>query len=88
MLRYGKNNATAMYELEKRVSKSICKIKCEIEKLLRRNFDQAVFVLNRSFLGKSNSTVKMRSRLIPVVATTLIRKSKKLPKLSHSNNTR
>lgn len=34
MLRYGKNNAAAMYELKNRVSKSICKIKCEIEKLL------------------------------------------------------
>jgi undecaprenyl pyrophosphate phosphatase UppP len=46
--------------------------------------DYAVFVRNFNFLGNNNSTVKISSMLIPVVAITLMMKSKILPKSSHS----
>ena len=47
----------------------------------------AVFVRNLSFLGTNNSVVKMSKKLIPVVAITLIIKSRKFPTLNHSRNT-
>jgi len=80
-----------MYELQKAVSKSICKINHELRKFSigdnRSTISYAVFVRNLSFLGNNNSVVKMSSMLMPVVAITLIRKSRKLPKSSHSRKT-
>ena len=47
-------------------------------------YDQAVLVLNFSLRGNNNSTASIINRLMPVVETILMRKSRKLPTLSHS----
>src|ERR1044071_9023963 len=44
----------------------------------------AVFVLYRIFLGNKSSVAKMSKRLIPVVATSLIKKINRFPNDSHS----
>lgn len=48
----------------------------------------AVFVRNFTFLGNKTSTVKIKSKLIPVVDNTLIMKVKKVPNCNHSSNVR
>ena len=46
----------------------------------------AVFVLNLSLRENRSSVVRISNKLIAVVATSLIRKIKKLPKDNHSKN--
>jgi hypothetical protein len=55
-----------------------------IEKFMKIFY--AVFVLNLSLRENKSSVVKISNRLMAVVATSLMRKIKKLPKDSHSKN--
>ena len=48
----------------------------------------AVFVLYFTFLGNKSSVVKIKSKLMAVVDSTLIRKSRKLPKCKNSSRSR